>query len=117
MTRVWFLVIAWSVGLLAPAAAYDNRTTHRFLSVLAGERSVLGQPLAVLSSLGLGSDLFLNGEGQLESITSLLADGAEFEDVPSARSLTHFYNPRTSQGLFNVFAPSPNWALEDGETY
>src|SRR5882724_171008 len=118
MTKARFLSFAFLLGLVARATAYDNVTTHRFLSILAGERSVLGLPEAVHSSLGLKVNTFQNGEGQYRSITALLADGAEFEDgdlrdAPDWRPLTHFYNPRTTWGLFNAFAPSPNWALED----
>jgi hypothetical protein len=102
------LVAGWIIALLAPAAAYDNVTTHRFLSLLAGERSVLGKPQGVLSSLGLSSELFPNDEGQLGSMTTLLADGAQFEDMAWLRVRNHFYNPRTTRGLSNVFAPSPN---------
>src|SRR6266404_1052055 len=101
MTRVRFLSFACLFGLVARATAYDNVTTHRFLSLLAGERSVLGRSDAVRSSLGLELDTFPNGEGQYRSIMALLADGAQFEDgdFPQWRTLTHFYNPRTTQGL------------------
>jgi len=93
MTKARFLSFAFLLGLVARATAYDNVTTHRFLSILAGERSVLGLPEAVHSSLGLKVNTFQNGEGQYRSITALLADGAEFEDgelrdAPDWRPLT-----------------------------
>jgi hypothetical protein len=123
---------------------------HYDMSLAAAQKSIVGQ--GGLADLGLDdpskqfpttvdandpgfSDKCLHGG--LFDMLSLIACGAEFEDVPSSRSLNHFFDPQNLVSVKNangqsyqtgrpltipLFSnlpnpptpqPSPSWSLED----
>ncbi|MFQ5598532.1 MAG: hypothetical protein ACE5GK_10830 [Nitrospiria bacterium] len=90
-----FLIVVLSA--ISPAFAWDNKTTHRDLSNVAAERSVLGKGY-LRNVLGIEGalDARVHWEGgklgKDRRIRQWLQDGGEFED-DSGRFFNHFHNP------------------------
>jgi len=106
------------------ALAYDLES-HGEMSADAALDSVLQQGSKVLPDLGLKSlsdkqQTFPNSKGQPRTILELIQDGATFEDH-GIRARHHFYDPVDNQPLTVDGIPlghtSPDWALEDRDTY
>src|SRR3989442_4630698 len=109
-------VLTW-VGI---ACAYGV-PTHRDLSAAAVNASVLQTGPTLLSNLGLKplgtpGQTFPNYQGNRGTIDVLVQDGAEFEDN-NIRSRSHFYDPLTNEAISALGHTSPDWALEDRDTY
>jgi len=109
-------------GTALQVRAYEI-PTHRDLTAVAVDRSMLALDPTTLQNLGLNKGVrdqtqqFPNSMGSQGSILDLLQDGADFEDslFPTIRVLRHFYNPLTGEGLnipaFPTQMSSPDWAL------
>ncbi|WP_133717969.1 hypothetical protein [Methylocaldum gracile] len=105
------LVNAWQVH------AYEI-PTHGELSSAASDKSMLADQ-SVLRNLGLDStkkfpatqgedskEFIMECEhGKSYFIKTLIACGAQFEDVPSTRSTNHFFDPAHKSTLFPDGAP------------
>jgi hypothetical protein len=131
-----FLLI---MSMLLPAAFAYDVPTHFDMSQTAVGRSELANVPGLLANLGLttldqqfpstaGEDSahFTNGcaHSNRLSIIRLIACGAQFEDVPGLRFLSHFYDPIDNAPLSVRIPPivgpftivgtsSPDWALQD----
>jgi len=95
-----------------------KQPTHKDLSKNALLESNITINTELLTNLGLNpwddNQLFSNPEdvnGDKINITQLIRNGADYEDG-GVRSLNHFYNPITNEGLA-VGYTSPDWSLED----
>jgi hypothetical protein len=140
MKKPLTLVLIGSFLGHSSALAYDV-PNHGDMSAEAVVRSELVRDPSALANMGLkGLDQTFpatQGEDSREftapcmhatnlSITNLIRCGAQFEDVPDARSLNHFYDP-INNGPLKVRIPpligplvtpgmtSPDWALQDNQ--
>jgi hypothetical protein len=120
-------IAALGLVLCSPVTLAYLEPTHRVITESAFDRSVLQTTPTVLQDMGLSlSSLFPNTKGSPRTTRELLSDGADFEDslfdfedsiFPTFRSLRHFYNPVTGEGLSipSLLLPaqtsSPDWAL------
>lgn len=115
--------------VLAAGSAHGYElATHRKLTHLAYDRSVLADPLkSPLLDLGIAdpatqlSPSAVPGteEAPLLNAKESVATGAMLEDKPllAGRFLRHFFDPQQSgRGLLNLNMPSPDWILEDEDT-
>ncbi|MBI3301591.1 MAG: hypothetical protein HYZ72_05885 [Deltaproteobacteria bacterium] len=114
------LLAAYALTWVGAAFAYGV-PTHQDLSAAAVDASVLKADPTVLSDLGLKSltaseQTFPNSEGLRRTIDVLIQDGAGFEDN-NIRALNHFYDPLANEPISVLGHTSPDWALEDQDTY
>lgn len=120
------LCCAFLAPLCGASFAYEQQT-HIKLSETAVQQSVLAASTNnILVDVGLGTDIsefsqqeFPNSKGEMQSITELVQDGADFEDN-SIRSVQHFYDPINDRSLQHPLLTiaggtnkSPDWAIED----
>jgi hypothetical protein len=130
MRKYWPIILLIGVIGHAPILPAYEILTHANLSRNAAEKSVLGDNSAagVLSSIGLYlpiqddvNQTFPNSMNENRSILELIQDGASFEDN-FPRFLNHFYDPLNNRPLTlpiigALGERSPDWALEDPDTF
>jgi len=112
---LWLVLIGTSVCF-----GY-GKDTHEEISRQAFNNSIVAQLIAQgklqdigLTDTGTGTTFYegKTHDGQVHSKTIIdwVAQGGYDEDEPFTRSLNHFYDPITGNGLL-IFCPSLNWGL------
>jgi hypothetical protein len=131
MTRLTVLLPGLMCAVQLRALAYDI-PNHFDMAQEAVSKSVLVSDPEVLPNLGLSNleQLFKTTTGAPSTdftdgcahstaftIGTLVACGAEFEDVPGTRSLNHFFDPVNNIPLtvlgIQLGLSSPDWSLKD----
>jgi hypothetical protein len=90
------LVVTSCVMFSEEVLPWDNETTHKDLSRIAAEQSVLSKANGdYLKKLGFTKALLETfvWNGTRNYVTDWLQEGAEYEDIPTLRSFNHFHNP------------------------
>lgn len=122
-----------SVSAIKQARAYEM-ATHFDLANAAVLKSRLGTDPELLTMLGLPGEPYRfaspPGEdapdftdecrhGAAFAIPKLIACGAQFEDHPGMRALSHFYDPVRDRALTiggkSLGSRSPDWAVEESD--
>jgi hypothetical protein len=90
------IAVSSMVLISGPVRAYESET-HREIAERAAQPSISSLDQVLKTELGLpaGVDRTFLGRSRpgLRSVTVLIGDGAEAEDVPVWRSFNHFHNP------------------------
>lgn len=123
-------IVALFATFLASGSNGYELETHAAISEAAASSSDLRLP-TMLARLGLRPlplgdprQTFISSEGSALSILALMQFGARWEDeLAPAQALRHFYDPFLDRALdvggnsSALTVKSPDWALEDGESY
>jgi hypothetical protein len=111
-----FLICFIILNFLSIAIAWDNKTTHKDLSDVAAQQSILNIYLVNNLNIQKGIDeklLWAASNGTNQSIRKWIQDGANFEDTGvygffSTRPYRHFHNPLSQYNTDQwVTAPAP----------
>jgi hypothetical protein len=128
-TQRLLLTLALVAAAALPARAYDAEKTHRQLTVVATEKSVLYTDPAIMSSLLLlpadrqQFNYYVSSGGvktglKNYSLSGFLAEGAYEEDYPTLTPLNHFFDPVYNRGLTvlaQIGHPSWEWMTEPSD--
>lgn len=84
------ITVTLLIALVVNAFAWDNKVTHKYLSKIAAEKSLMGHS-NYLKDLGFSKGLeeHINGK----EVFLWIQDGGYSEDEPLTRSFNHFHNP------------------------
>jgi hypothetical protein len=122
MTR-FLLILTVAAAMARPVYAYDAEETHRKMTIVATEKSVLYTDPSIMKSLGLFASpefRYYARTGMLHTglkdykLSEFLAEGAVEEDSPVTRVRHHFFDPVKDRPLSIGCVPVIGCALVAG---
>jgi hypothetical protein len=117
------LILTLAAAIARPALAYDAEETHRKMTIIAAEKSVLYTDPSVMRSLGLFASpefRYYARTGMLRTglkdykLSEFLGEGSVEQDSPVTRVRHHFYDPVKDRPLSIGCVPVIGCALIPG---